>query len=161
MLGNTLANAIRTGVNPRDVSGTASGLRPKARGFAKGEEIWRALAGEADARIASRGGDPDAVRFTGSDFTIRGQPATTMDIFEGIDTLSPGFKKTDANPEPTRVGPKSVMQNAVYKWLENASPEEAKAAAKNWSRIGAPLFTGLGATGLLASQLRGENDDQP
>ena len=45
------------------------------------------------------------------------------------------------------------MRSAVFKWLEKASPEEAEAAARNWSRIGGPLF-GVGGLGVLVNAMR-------
>jgi hypothetical protein len=150
MLSNTLANGARTGFNPRDVSGTLSGLRPRARGFAQPEEIWRALSGEADKRINDRGVDPDALAFTGEGFTHQGQPLTPEQISANLEQLSPGFLQS-------KVGPKTLMQSAVYKWLEGASPERAKTAASNWAKVGTPLFSTAVGAPLLAKALR---DDQ-
>lgn len=143
LLSNTLANYARTGTNPRNVSGTASGERQPARGFASGPEIWRAESGEADARIRNSGGDPDALRFTGEGFTdASGAPLTPEAIRTDLERFSPAVERT-------KVGPKSAMRSAVFKWLEQATPEQAEAAARNWGKVGGPLFGVAGMAALL------------
>lgn len=161
LLSNTLANAARTGENPRDVTGTLSGRRPRATGYAPGDRIWQALAGETDARLANHPeGDPNAIGFTPESFTHRGQPIEAQDIHDRIEEFSPGFR----GPQGTKVGPKTLMQNAVFKWLENASPEQAEQVAREWpKRFGKPLFSAAGAgvgTATLADLLRQDQEAQ-
>lgn len=153
MLSNALANAARTGTNPRDVSRTTSGARPKATGFAPGERIWQAETGESEARLGSD--VADKLRFDGSQFHMPGGGAMSpKEIADRLDEFSPDVAST-------KVGLKSLMRGAVYRWLENATPEQAAQAAKNWGKVGQPLF-GLGASGVaaaLAAQLRRDGGD--
>lgn len=146
MLSNTLSNAARTGTNPRSLGGTSSGARPRARGFATGDRIWQAETGESEARLGRSGADPNELAFTGTGFTHRGQPLDAKAIADQIREFSPEVGKT-------KVGPKSVMRGAVYRWLENATPEQAGEAARNWDRIGKPLFgaagTGVGTAAIV------------
>ena len=167
LLNNVLANVARTGVNTRDVTGTASGTRPRARGYASGPELWEALSGEADARVQGVGGDPNRLQFTGTGFTLDGKPAHYDDVKMNIEELSPQFRSGTR----TLVGPKSLMQSAIYKWLERATPEEAEMAAKGWaSNVGKPVFgrarpeflgalaAGSGGAAALINALRGDDE---
>lgn len=155
MLSNALSNYARTGSNPRNVSMTASGARPAARGFAPGERIWQAETGESEARLGNRSADPDALRFTGSGFETRGgESISPQELAAQLKTYSPDV-------EGSKVGLKSLMRGAVYRWLETATPEQAAQAAKSWGKVGGPLF-GFGASGVaatLAAQLRRDAHD--
>ncbi len=164
LLNNTLANYARTGDNPRNVTNTASGNRPRARGYATGPEIWEALTGEADARVDRRGGDPSRLQFNGTSFMVDGKPVAYDDIKGMTEDLSPEFRST-------LVGPKTLMQAAVYKWLERATPEEAAGAAGEWKNtVKGPIFgkarvdmlgglaAGTGGAAALINALR--NDEE-
>jgi len=158
MLSNTLSNYARTGINPRSVSGTASGSRPRATGFAPGDRIWQAETGESEARLAGGLGgraDPGAVTFDGSTFHIKGEPVSADAIAKRLREVSPRV-------EESKVGPKSVMRGAVYRWLEQATPEQAEAAAKSWGNVGSPLFgvLGMAGAGALAAKLRAGQQEE-
>jgi hypothetical protein len=134
LLSNTLANYARTGVNPRDVANTASGRAPRARGFAEGPELWRAEAEEAKARIARHAGDPTALRFDPeAGFTIHGKPASAGDLKAALKELSPDVGET-------KVGLKSLQRTAFFDWLRNATPEQAREAAKGIGKKYGPMF---------------------
>lgn len=153
LLGNTLSTYARHGENPRNVSGTTSGNRPRARGRAGGFEMWNAEAGETERRVASMGGDPNRVQFDGRGFTIDGQPATGRDIKAQLDELSPGW-------DETKVGPQTLMRAAVLRHLAEATPEEAGAIARNWSKELGSLFAGVSALGVGAGLMREQSEAQ-
>lgn len=154
LLSNALPNWVRSGVNPRGVSHTSSGARPPATGYADGPRMMQAIAGETDARLAKYGKNPEAVQFTGDGFTVNGERAGLDDIEGQLEDLT-DFRRT-------KVGQKTLMQNAVFKWLEKATPEQAKKAASEWrEKIGGPLFGIAGATtlaGVLREQHQNETD---
>ena len=152
LLGNTLSNIARMGKNPRDVAGTSAGLAQRARGYAKGPEVWRADAEEARARLLARGTDPDRVKFDPENgYSVDGQPATPDDIKIKIDDLSP---RAGSRGATGGVGQKSLMRNAVFEWLRNATPEEAQKVAAKWPKEWGPIFAGVGALGVGVGALQ-------
>jgi hypothetical protein len=160
LLSNALATDARMGRNPRGLLGTSSGDRPPAqkRGDrlpAEGPEIWRALTGEAEHRLKTYAPKAPPIEFTPEGFTAGGEPIAAPDIRKNLRTYSPHFDADpwDARERRGQVTQKTLMQSALYRWLEQASPEEAKKVASSWAKYGAPLF-GLGGIGLLADQMR-------
>lgn len=152
LLGNTLSNLARMGKNPRDVGGTQAGLAQRARGYAKGPEVWRADAEEARSRLLEYGADPDRVKFDPeSGYSVDGQPATPDDIKMKIGDLSP---RAGSRGGGGGVGQKSLMRNAVFEWLRNATPEEAQKVAAKWPKEWGPIFAGVGALGLGVGALQ-------
>lgn len=152
LLGNALSAQLRHGKPVRDVRGTLSGAMPRATGAAKTPELWRAEMGEADARLAKAGGDPDALTFDGEKFFYKGEPIQKGWLRENISTIAPGFKEQ-------RLGEKSLMRSAVYKWLDSGvSSEQAAQAGRKWGDFG-PLFASFAGATALGSALLGDNKE--
>ena len=151
LLANVLSNIARSGENPRSVTGTSSGLASRARGRAQGPEVWRAEAEEARARLLRSGVEPDRVRFDPErGFSIDGKPASPDDIKVNINELSPLAGRQSGSSGG--VGQKSLMRNAVFQWLRNATPEDAQRVAAKWPKEWGPLFAGISALAVLGNE---------
>jgi len=146
LLANVLSTIARHGENPRSVGSTLSGERPRARGRAGGFDVWNAETGETEARLkspdyAARGinVNPRDLEFDGENFLFRGEPVTGEQIEKLVPTaLSPRFKTSG-------IGAKTLQRSAVMRYLENATPDEARRVAQNWSPNLGPIFSGVGA----------------
>lgn len=150
LLANANANYARMGVNPRDVSGTASGLATPARGLAEGPEMWRAEAEEIKQRMRSQKVDPTRVRFDGNEFTVDGR---TVEPDKIATTL--GWRAGELN-----IGQKSIMRMAFFDWLRGASPEEAQQVAKGWGKLGPMIGIGAAAVGTGAMLGGAQNGEE-
>lgn len=154
LLSNVLSNIARTGKNPRDVAGTSSGMAERARGQAKGPEVWRAEAEEGRSRLLAVGADPDRLQFDPEKgFTLDGKPASPDDVKMNLGELSPSMARRGSYGG---VGQKSLMRNAVFQWLRNATPEDAQRVAAKWPKEWGPIFAGVGALGVGVGALQQE-----
>ena len=171
VLPNAASTAARFGKHPRDVSRAAPNL-PKelrAKGVAPISQLLRTEGAEIARRLEAQGVDPDRVSFDGVQFLLDGKPVTAADLKAKIPELSPATvdKTTKSPTEWDRkmwethgaIGQASLMRKALTEWLDaGITPKQARKAAKNWARIGAPLFASIppAAVGL---GLMGQSED--
>lgn len=162
LLSNVISNIARTGENTRDLGATGAGRAERAPRFgATGPQVWRAEAEEGRYRLLGGGADPDRVRFDPErGFTIDGKPASPDDVKQNIKELSPWAGRHRENDRLAGVGPKSLMRNAVFQWLRNASPEDAAKVAKKWPKEWGPIFAGIGAAAAGLGAMS-EEQEQP